>query len=739
MSESGPVLQPSTAPETPHGVLPDTVELDREKKFRVGLGVQLYLILSGSVLLLLTASLVAYFSFREILGHEARIAEYSMPNLIDSVEIARQSATVVNGAFRLVAASSPDQHNAAVATLTLEREALNSSIEQLEARSAFNEQTRLIETYLEQLVQHLGVIQQSAARRLAINRTLAPLSAELAEINRRMEQSLAQALDDQGFYLVEGLRQLDQPRQPLSRRASEEELTAYRNLVTVNHQAHLNILLLDEIRVLSDRRYLPPLEERLQSTMWSSRRAYERLPDSMRQDQLGGNLQRLAEIGTAPDGIIALSKEALLRAEQEQTALSEARAASELLTSEVNTLVVRINGEAISSSEASRTAANTGVTLLVLLNVLGVAGAILFGWLFVWRYLLRRLIGLATAMRMMAGGDLEVPVAVGGNDEVTDMARALEVFRRYALEVQRLNLVEKLAREVDAKNASLEQALDDLKRAQQQIIAEEKLASLGQLTAGVAHEIKNPLNFIVNFSTVSREFADEIEELLGQSGVESEQTEEIGFILEDLRLSLDKILEHGKRADSIVRNMLEHSRGDAGEMRETDLNALLKQYVELAYHSLRAESPNFNLSIEEALDPDMGMLTVTPQELSRVFLNLATNACQALDEKLQKADPDFQPKLTISSRRLPDSAEFCIRDNGPGIREDLRKRIFEPFVTTKDGSKGTGLGLSLTSDIITRHGGSIKLDTEEGNFTEMCIVLPLEPPGETAAAADSPS
>ncbi len=192
--------------------------------------------------------------------------------------------------------------------------------------------------------------------------------------------------------------------------------------------------------------------------------------------------------------------------------------------------------------------------------------------------------------------------------------------------------------------------------------------------------------------------------------------------------------EHGQRADGIVRSMLEHSRSTPGEWRETDVNALLKQYMDLAYHAMRAHNSNFNVTMSEDLDPEMGPLEVVPQDIGRVFLNLVTNACQALEEKRQQSDDAYDPQLRVSSRRLGDRAEFCVHDNGPGIPEEIRERIFEPFMTTKKTGEGTGLGLSLTTDILTRHGGSIHVDSEEGVFTEMTVVLPLEPPPEAVAA-----
>ena len=698
-----------------------------KRKFWASIASQSYLILSGSVLLILSASLVVYFSFWETLHHVSQLAESDMPNMIDSVEVARHSTIVVNSAFRLISASSQEDHEAAVATVARERAALDDIILRLESRSDFGARAQRIRSHLSQLVQYLEVITESAARRLAIKQILIPLAKELAEINRGIEHDMAQAIDDQGFFLVEGLRELDGPRYSINERASEDELTTYRNLASVNHRANLAVLLLDETLVLTDPQYLPPIEERFQSALRDAQVAFSKLPASHQSASLAVNLQRLEEIGMASEGIIVLRREALLRRNQEQSALMHARAGSELLAAEVNALGAQINSKAISSSEASRAAVSNGLLSLIVLNVLSVIGAILFGWLYVWRSLVRRLINLAGAMRMMASGDLEVPITVGGNDEVTDMAEALEVFRRYALEVQRLNLVEKLAEELDVKNESLEHALENLKQAQQQIIAEEKLSSLGQLTAGVAHEIKNPLNFISNFSAIAIEFTEEIDELVVEAG-ESDTVKEIQSILEELRQSLKKILEHGQRADGVVRSMLEHSRSNAGEWRETDLNALLKQYADLAYHSLRAAGSGFNLTRKEALDPDMGTLEVIPQDICRVFLNLATNACQALEEKWQKAEAGYEPELLITSVRLDDHAEFIIRDNGPGVPEAMRKRIFEPFVTTKDGTKGTGLGLSLTTDILRRHGGSIELDTEEGHYTEMRVLLPLEPP-----------
>ncbi len=761
MNESPPTesRDPTESSVSAKQVKPVAIEEPEiERTFRVGVGARLYFLLFGAVILMGVATVLAYFTFNETLRHEIRLAEYSMPNLINSVDVARKSAIVVNGAFRLVSASSKKEHTAVVEATDREIASLENTILELEARSAFGEQTRLIRSNLVELGKHLDVIKQSSARRLDINQALNVFIDELGETTRRVERLLVQAIDDQAFYLVSGLRQLDGKIRPIRERASEGELTAYRNLITVNQSANLAVLLLDEVLVLADRQFLTPLEERFQSAVRNFLHAYSKLPASMQDDLLEENLTRLDEIGEGPDGVIVLRQEALLRLEQEQDTLAKARTTSELLVSEVNNLVAQINEEAIDSSAASRAAAQTGILLLILLNVFGTVGAFALGSLFVRRYLVRRLVGLSSAMREMASGDLEVPVQVEGtdiakpvkgsanyvtrnikyliwNDEVTDMARALEVFRRYAHEVQRLNLVEKLAEQLDAKNENLEHALKNLKAAQEQVIAEQKLASLGQLTAGVAHEIKNPLNFVSNFANVSIELADEIEDLMKQE--ENLDLEEIKSILEEMRKSLGKIKEHGNRADNIVRSMLEHSRSKEGEWRKTNLNALLKQYVDLSYHALRAEDNSFNTQLTENLDPNMEEIMVVPQDICRVFLNLATNAFQALNEKQKKVDGDYQPELSIASRQLEDHVEFCIRDNGPGIPEEVRDKIFEPFVTTKEPGKGTGLGLSLTTDILVRHGGSIQVDTEVGHYTEMRVLLPLKPHAEAHSSTEN--
>ena len=696
---------------------------------RFGVGPQIYSGLMGSVLLVIIASFVAYYFLTEIVRYQAHLAAESIPNLSQSVEIARQSAALVNGAARMASAADPDEHRMISEQVLAERDALMALVGEVGARSSLNGQAAVLESGLVRFGSLLEEVYVSSARRLTIQQTLDALVEELGALNRRIEREVGSAIDDQGFFLVEGLRDLGgQPLRP-SQRASEAQLAYYRDLVEINQQATLAGLLLGEALSLSDRDLLGPVAERFQSAGQKLLRALGRLDTRIADLGLSQEVERLVEIGESEEGVFALRAESLRRLEQEREALATGREASAQLLGDMERLVEDVRNEAVSINNESQSTATQGILWLVMLNVLSIIGAVLIGWLFVGRYMLRRLVGLAGSMREMASGDLEVPVGVSGNDEVTDMANALEVFRRYALEVQRLNLIEKLAQELDAKNQTLEKTLEQLQRAQEQIVAEEKLASLGQLAAGVAHEIKNPLNFVKNFTEVSAELIDEIGEIIDESADDEELdlAEEIKEILDDLKVNLEKVREHGGRADGIVRSMLEHSRSGPGDWRETDLNALLKQYMELAYHALRAENTDFNAALGVDLDDNVGTVEVVPQDLSRAFLNILTNAFQALEEKRVKLEGDFEPKLDISSRRLDDGLEFCIRDNGPGIPEDLRQRMFEPFVTTKDAGKGTGLGLSLTADILTRHGGTIEVDSELGAFTEMRLRLPLQP------------
>jgi signal transduction histidine kinase len=255
------------------------------------------------------------------------------------------------------------------------------------------------------------------------------------------------------------------------------------------------------------------------------------------------------------------------------------------------------------------------------------------------------------------------------------------------------------------------------------------MASLGQLTAGIAHEIKNPLNFITNFAVLSHDLTQDLRKELAteRSHVDPARAKEIEEVLNDLEQNVNKINEHGKRADSIVRGMLLHSRGKAGERLETDLNALLTEYTNLAYHGMRAQDQSFNVKIETDLDPTIGKICVVPQDISRAFLNIVNNACYAANDKRKSAKNGFNPTVRVSARNLNDKVEIRIRDNGNGIPLSIREKVFNPFFTTKPAGVGTGLGLSLSYDIITHeHKGEISVDTKEGEFTEFVITLPKD-------------
>jgi ligand-binding sensor domain-containing protein/signal transduction histidine kinase len=286
---------------------------------------------------------------------------------------------------------------------------------------------------------------------------------------------------------------------------------------------------------------------------------------------------------------------------------------------------------------------------------------------------------------------------------------------------------EELERTVRERTAELQKTVSDLKETQNQLILSEKMASLGQLTAGIAHEIKNPLNFITNFAVLSQDLTQDLRQELHaeRERVDPARAKEISGLLDVLQQNVTKINEHGKRADSIVRGMLLHSRGKAGERQETDLNALLAEYTNLAYHGMRAQDQSFNVKIETDFDPAVGKVNVVPQDLSRAFLNIVNNACYAAFDKRRSAANGFMPTVRVSARSLPGGVEIRIRDNGNGIPQTIRDKIFNPFFTTKPAGAGTGLGLSLSYDIITQvHKGTIAIDTREGEFTEFIITLP---------------
>ena len=295
----------------------------------------------------------------------------------------------------------------------------------------------------------------------------------------------------------------------------------------------------------------------------------------------------------------------------------------------------------------------------------------------------------------------------------------------------------RLFESVEARTRELAISLEELRAAQERLVQTEKLASLGQLTAGIAHEIKNPLNFINNFSAVSVELVDELDEALKPAALDNKTRKETDELTHILKGNLEKVVQHGKRADSIVKNMLLHSRQGSGEHRPVDVNALVEESLNLAYHGARAEKPGFNITLKRSFDPNAGEVDVFPQEITRVLLNLISNGFYAATKRKGQVDTDgYEPTLAATTKNLGDSVEITIRDSGTGIPPEVKEKMFNPFFTTKPAGEGTGLGLSLSYDIVVKqHAGSIDVDTQPGEFTEFKVILPRMA-ARTKAGAD---
>src|SRR5262245_20461368 len=293
-----------------------------------------------------------------------------------------------------------------------------------------------------------------------------------------------------------------------------------------------------------------------------------------------------------------------------------------------------------------------------------------------------------------------------------------------AIAIENVRLFDK----VQGRTRELAASLEELRNTQDRLVQTQKLASLGQLTAGIAHEIKNPLNFVNNFSAVSAELIDELRDALAGANLDSKLRVEINEIADTLQSNLDKVVQHGKRADAIVKNMLLHSREGSGEHRLVDLNALVEESLNLAYHGARAEKQGFNITLQRSFDSMAGEADLFPQDITRALLNFISNGFYAATKRGTETNGgNYEPTLVAATKNLGDRVEITIRDNGTGIPPDVKEKMFNPFFTTKPAGEGTGLGLSISHDIIVKqHGGSIEVDTQPGEFTEIRIILPRE-------------
>ena len=715
--------------------------LDRLKRLleaRYRLSTQLYLGIGGAVALTIAASVVGLASFTQVGEAQSRVNEGSVPELAAAFGVAEYSSTLVAAAPRLAAAATVDEVNVVAQSIESSRQDLEVLFVVLNRSSGDPERTQRLRRFADTLLSNIDTIRRERFELFDLNERRQALRTELEDLRSSLEGVIVPALDDQLFFTMTGYRTFEADPPIRQVYFSEPELNRYRRLAELQSDVNIATQLLASAFTLSSPALIEPLRERFEASGRRIERNLNGLSDSPFHSDLVPLFDRLFEVGTGePSGFDILEQELTLL-ERQQDLLASNRAQAVELLAEVDGLVSAANASAEEATQSSTDTIATGRFLLLVIGAISIGGALLIAWLFVGRFLLRRLQMLSDWMGRMAGGDLETRVEMSGRDEVADMAAALEVFRRHALEVQRLNLVEKLADELQDKNVQLESVLGDLQKAQDQIVMREKLAALGELTAGVAHEIRNPLNFVKNFAEASEELLEEMQEVLEESGdsLPEADRELIEEVSQDLTDNLARIRSHGDRANRIVHDMLSMGRG-SGDRSATDINQLLDEYARLAYHSARGTDQNVQLSIEREFDDTVGELNVVSQDLGRVFLNMVANSCYATDERRQAfaangEEEPFMPVVWLATRRHEDHIEVRIRDNGGGMPPDVVEKIFNPFFTTKPTGQGTGLGLAMCSDIVRQHGGNIRVEVEEGEGTEMIIDLPLVPPSDTA-------
>lgn len=743
--------------------------VQRLLEYRYRISAQLYLALGGAVALTFAASLVGWFSFNQVGEAQHLVNERRVPELASAFGVAQYSQDLVASADALTVATTPEEVARVGDEIATAHRLFNEQVAVLRSKGGEEERFERINTYSNALIDNIAGLNSSMWQSFTLSDQLDSLQRELEVLALGVDGLIVPEIDRQFFYIQTGYTELDQPRAARAEHTSEAEQAQYRYLSELQSNAKITTQLMTGAFIVSDISLIEPFRERFESSASSIRTNMSHLQGTSSYDELAPLFNRLLELGLGQqNGFDLRAKQLELEARQQQL-LSNNQGIAELLVDEVDALVSAAEAGAQEATIASEQAILTGRTLLLAISLVSIGGALLIAWLFVGRVLLRRLELIAGWMRSMAAGDLDTRVEIGGRDEVAEMAAALEIFRHNAQEAIRLNLVEELAQELEGKNAELEginarldsqnheldnknaeleninaqldsqnhqleEAMTNLTAAQDRIVAQEKLASLGQLTAGVAHEIRNPLNFVKNFSESSEELLEEMRETFEENEdghLDDEQKGLIQDIFADLAENMERIQMHGERANRIVQDMLLMGR-ESVTHQLSNVNNLLDEHARLAYHSARAQDSNFQLDLQYDFE-EMDDIEVNPRDVGRVFLNMVSNACYATDEKRRQlmesgGGNDYMPTLVLTTRKQDEHVEVRIRDNGNGMPPEVVEQIFNPFFTTKPTGQGTGLGLSICSDIVREHGGTIDVVSEPGEFTEMVIELPLEAP-----------
>ena len=705
-----------------------------KKSWLRSLSFKLYAGLILFVLFILAISIFSWRSLLEMVNIQNTLIGENIPELTLSTGVAQQSERLMQMAPQLISSSSEKELIQIKKEINKDNQSLKKLIQNFE-KSNFSKSSSEMKDQVEKMIGNLTALEKTVSQKRQWIHQMQIISHQMTDLNRKIHKTLVIEIDNKTFDLALQSKAISVENDLKPRQKIEiNDILLYRQLLNLQSQTNISFSLLRETVNLLNADLIQPIQERFLASISACEKALKILPDHY--SALKQNIHLLKQAGLGSQGIFAIKKKILDIEKIQNKYLKQNKIIAGGLAETVKQIKQDIQQDSSKTAQFFEQSLKKNRTLFFIINGISLIGSLVLAFFFIGP-LIRRFTYLSNKMRQMSKGRLNEAVQMQGSDEVKDMAEALEVFRKHALEVQRLNLVEKLAEEVQQKNQTLENTIKDLNTTRNQLVIQEKLASLGQLTSGIAHEIKNPLNFINNFSKLSKELIDDLKEELkkissspsvsenssNKPPTKKETWDFIEELLTDIQSNMEKISSHGERANDIIMGMLEHSRGKSGSQELVDVNKAMDTYSNLAFHSQRSLDSSFNVAFEKDYDKSLQPILAVPQDISRIILNLITNACDAVKEKHNHQNNVIQLKTQKEGNQI----KMIIRDNGSGMPDSIKEKIFNPFFTTKATGQGTGLGLSLVHDIVTKHGGAVQVKSKEGEFTEFTVSLSIQP------------